>query len=77
VEANIEDKAVRPSLFVLLESIADHSFVGSARSDEAYRLAHKWLNSYQPSSADSFYKQVQAAVVEYAKIKNTLGEGDR
>src|SRR5258707_617084 len=56
------DDAVRPSLLVLKESIANPSFVGSARSKEAYRTAHNRLNSYQASSTDSFYQQVQAAV---------------
>ena len=73
----ISDDAVKASLLVLEDSIADPSFVGSAHSDEAYRTAHSWLNTYQPSSADSFYQQVQAAVVEYAKIKAALDEGDR
>jgi hypothetical protein len=62
------DNAVRPSLLVLKESIADPSFVGSGRSNEAHRTAHRWLNSHKASSTDSFYQQVQAAVVEYAKL---------
>jgi hypothetical protein len=75
--ANLEDQAVRQSLLAFQESILGPSYVGSAHSDEAYRTAHSWLNTYQPSSADSFYQQVQAAVVEYAKIKAALDEGDR
>ena len=62
-------RAIEPSLRVLKESVSDPSYVGSARSEEAYRTADKWLNSYEASSTDSLYKQVQGAVVEYAKIK--------
>lgn len=61
--------AVKPSLRVLKESIADPSYVGSARSEQAYRVAHKWLNSYKASSTDLFYGHVQTAVVAYAKLR--------
>lgn len=77
MKANIEDEAIMPSLLVLEESITDPSFVGSAYSEEAYRTAHTWLNSYKASSADSFYHRVQTVVVKYAKLQSGLNERSR
>jgi hypothetical protein len=68
------DNAVRPHLLTLNENIADPSYVGSASSEEAYRIAHQWLNAYKASSADLFYQRVQKAVVDYAKLRKDNGE---
>jgi hypothetical protein len=72
---NIDDP-IEQILAALKECIADPDFVGSAHGNEAYRAAHKWLDSHKASSTDSFYQEVQVAVVKYAEIEKVLAMGD-
>ena len=67
---------------VLVESIADTSYVNSDRSEDAYRICHAWLNSkakakehpvrYEvvPETCDSLNLKVQVAVVTYARLRS-------
>jgi hypothetical protein len=64
------DQEITHAAGVLEESIADPSFVGSARSEEAYQYANGWLNQHAPSSRDQLYVRVGQLVVEYVQLKN-------
>ena len=64
-----DDELLQSVLNVLEESLADSSYVGSARSEEAYHQANSWLLSHAPSSSDKLFVRVQTAVTQYAKLR--------
>lgn len=67
--AHREYLAAKSSLALLEVSIADPSYVNSHGSNEAYDVAHLWLNSHPKLRTEFFHTRLQTATAAYAKLR--------